>query len=311
MHDAALFEADVFDVGHNACRTQHHIAFKGFFAFLGLHRDLASLARGVDAGDFRVGHDVDARLLERPLKLLGDFLVFHRHNAVHILHHGHFCADGVVEVGELHADGAGTDDHHFLWLLLQGHGFAVADDLFAVLRHGREFTRSCARGDDDVVGFEDGLGAVGGRHFELLAGQQLAVAHDHIDVVLLHEERDAFAHAVCHASAALDHAAEVGLGGSHTDAVVLCVFDVLKHVGALQQRLCGDAPPVQANAAKRLALHDCGFQTQLRCADGGHISAGSASKNNHVVLHAAKVLPQSIPYLRLFVAQKMPSIGRS
>ena len=55
-----------------------------------------------------------------------------------------------------------------------------------------------ARGDDDVVGFDHLLGAVRIGHFHLAAGEELAVAHDHVNLVLLHEELDALGHAVGH-----------------------------------------------------------------------------------------------------------------
>ena len=138
VHDAALLEADVLDVGHHARRAQHDVALEGFFALFGLYGDFAAAAGRVHASDLGTGLDLDARLLEGALKLLGDFLVLHRHNAVDVLHHGHFRADGVVEVGKLDADRARADDDHFLGLLLEGHRLAVANHLFTVLRERRQ-----------------------------------------------------------------------------------------------------------------------------------------------------------------------------
>ena len=138
VHDTALLEADVLDVGHHAGRAQHDVALEGFFPLFGLHGDFAAAAGRVHAGDFGAGLDLDARLLEGALELLGDLLVLHGNNAVDVLHHSHLRADGVVEVGKLDADRARADDDHFLGLLLEGHRLAVANHLFTVLWKRRQ-----------------------------------------------------------------------------------------------------------------------------------------------------------------------------
>ena len=184
------------NVGHDAHGAQHHVSVEHFFALLGLDVDLAALARGVHSRDLAGGHDVDAGLFEAPGELLAHLLVFDRHDVGHVLHNGDLRANGVVEVGEFDADGAGPDDDQLLGLLLHRHGLAVTDDLLSVLREVGKLTAAGASGDDDVVGFDHLLGAFRIGDLHLAARHQLAVAHDDINLVLLHEELHAFGHAV-------------------------------------------------------------------------------------------------------------------
>jgi hypothetical protein len=53
-------------------------------------------------------------------------------------------------------------------------------------------------------------------------------------------------------------------------------------LGRLQQRLGGDAAPVQADAAGPLALDARGLQAQLRAADGGDIPAGAGPDDHQI-----------------------------
>ena len=187
----------------DAHRAQHDVALDRLLAFRGLHGHLAALAAGVHLGHFAAGHHLDALLLEALLQLLAHVLVLHGHHVRQELDQGDLRADGVVEIGELAADGTAADHHHALGLLGQHHGLAVADDLLAVLLQGGQFAAACTGGDDDVLAFHDLLLAVGAGHFDLLAGLQLAGAHDHVDLVLLHQELHAVAHALGHVAAAL------------------------------------------------------------------------------------------------------------
>src|SRR5690606_8156684 len=115
----------------------------------------------------------------------------------------------------------------------QHHGLAVADDLLAVLRQVRQHAAAGAGGDDDVLAFHHLLLAVRSGHLDLPTGHQHAGAHDHVDLVLLHEELHAVAHALGHVAAPLHHGLHVGGAAAHGDAVVLGVVDVLEHLRAL------------------------------------------------------------------------------
>jgi hypothetical protein len=112
-----------------------------------LHRCLGRL----DLRDGVSRANVHAALLVDLEQAGGDVGILDGQDAIHDLDDGDFRAVGVIEVGELHADGAGADDDQFLRLLGQGHGFAGADDLVAVeLGEGQIAGDGTCR-DDDVV----------------------------------------------------------------------------------------------------------------------------------------------------------------
>jgi hypothetical protein len=76
----------------------------------------------------------------------GDVVVFDGEDARHHLDDGDLGAEGVVEVAELHADGAGADDDEALGLGLVEHGLAGAPDLVAI-----ELGEGQVAGDEPVA----------------------------------------------------------------------------------------------------------------------------------------------------------------
>jgi hypothetical protein len=241
------------------------------------HADLAARARRIHGFHRGVDHDVDAGLPVFFIELLAHLFVLVGHDARQELHDGHLGADGVVEVAELHADGPRTHDHHRGGLLFEHHGLAVADDLLVVDLQVGQFAGPAAGSQDDVLGFVDGLFAVRAGHFHLFALLQLARAGNVVDLVFAEEELHALGHAGGHVAAALDHAAEVGLGVAHLDAVVLRVVDVFEHLGAFEQGLGGNAAPVEAHAAQFGHLHYAHFHLQLRSANSGYVPPRTAA----------------------------------
>src|SRR5690606_12177988 len=68
------------------------------------------------------------------------------------------------------------------------------------------------------------------------------------------------------------------------EAVLVAVVQFLQHLGVVNERLGGDAAPVQADAAEALAFHDRRLQPKLRRANGSHVAAGSAAYNHYIIL---------------------------
>src|SRR3546814_16863077 len=65
--------------------------------------------------------------------------------------------------------------------------------------------------------------------------------------------------------------------------VILGVVHIMEDLGRAQQRLGGDAPPVEADAAQILTLDDRGLQAELRRAARRDIAAGARAENNDVI----------------------------
>src|SRR3546814_13694843 len=73
----------------------------------------------------------------------------------------------------------------------------------------------------------------------------------------------------------LDHRRDIRADLLGDQPVILGVVHIMEDLGRAQQRLGGDAPPVEADAAQILTLDDRGLQAELRRADRRDIAAGA------------------------------------
>lgn len=215
-------------------------------------------------GDLGVGEDADALFDEGFFEGVADFIVLDGEDAG-----GHFdeCdlgAEGVVDVGELDADGAGADDDHFLGLLGEDHGLLGADDGGAVEGEVGEAAGFAAGGDEDVLGFVEGAAAVVADDADFSGAFDGAEAADVVDFVFLEEEFDAAGEAVGDFARAADDGGpvvgdafdfEAELGGAVGEGVV--------EFGVFEESLGGEASPVEAGSAGAVGFDAGDFFTEL------------------------------------------------
>src|SRR5690606_32750256 len=109
--------------------------------------------------------------------------------------------------------------------------------------------------------------------------------HNHVDLVLLHQKLDAFAHAVGDTTTALYDGAKIGFTAIYLNAIICGVVKVLEHLGAFEQRFGGDTTPVEADAPEGFPFYNGGFKSKLGSPDGRYITTRSASDYNDVVVH--------------------------
>ena len=113
---------------------------------------------------------------------------------------------------------------------------------------------------------------------------ELAIAVDLGDLVLFHQEVHTGHPAVGHLAAAVEGGAVVeGHLAADAEGLGFLVEDV-REFGVTQQCLGRDAADVETDSAPILRLNDCGIQPQLRGADGRHVSAGSGSEDDNVIV---------------------------
>ena len=276
------FEAKILHVADDADRRDHPI-----------HGDFLLLAAGFDRhGDIirallralhrRGGDDLHPLLLERLARESGNFRVFHRQDAVHHFHDGHFHAEIAVEAGEFHADRAGADHQHGFRHLLRHHGLEIAPDQLAIDLDAGDLPRPRAGGEDDALGRQRGhrLAVLG--HLELARAGQLAVAVEHGDLVLLQQMRDAGRKLLGDRARAFDDFFQVEfhvIGGKTEFAEIM--QQMIDFRGA-QQRLGRDAAPVEADAAEMLGLDHRHLHFQLRRTDRRDIAARAAADHDQV-----------------------------
>ena len=121
---------------------------------------------------------------------------------------------------------------------------------------------------DDRVAVDDALRA-NDLHASALARRLDALAHGEDDLFL-----------------ALHHPREVDLGLGDANAERRGVADLAEQVGAGEQRLGGNAAPVEAGAAQLGALDERHLGTQLRGAQRGDIAGGTTAEHHDALGHA-------------------------
>ena len=159
---------------------------------------------------------------------------------------------------------------------------AIGPDALAVRLGKRQVAGAGTGCDDDILGGEF-LVALVGLHGHLAGRGDLAITHNHINLVLLHQAGNALVELLGNAARALDDGLEIGADLLSHQTIIGGMFHIMKHLGRTQHRLGRDASPVEANATKIFAFDNSGFQAQLRGAYGGDIAAGSGSENDEVI----------------------------
>ena len=268
-------------IGAAANGQQHHIGAQR------LLRPAGSRLQGEgDAGIVSNGRDhlgleleLEALLGEDALEALAHLGVHRRDQPVEEFDHRHLGAETRPDRAHLQANIAAADHHE-----MAGHGIEFqptggGDD--ALLINGDAGQRNAlgARGDDDVLG-----GIFGAIHGHGAGFYDPALALQPSDLVLLEEELDAFDIGANHLGLAGLHALEVQRHLADIDAMLGQLVDrLLIMLGALQQRLGGDAANIEAGAAQRRAFFDAGhLHPQLRGANGANITARTGADDNDV-----------------------------
>jgi hypothetical protein len=230
---------------------------------------------------------VDAALLERLGHLGRRVGVLEREDLRRDVDERDLGAVGVEHVAELAAHRAGAHDEHRLGGLLQ-HEHVVARQHRRPVQLEpdlREPLHARPGGDDDGLPGLVRLGlAVGRADRDALAapvdgGRALELR----DLVLLEQEADALAVLRADRPRALHGGREVERDVAEGDAVLGGVLEAVGEVGALEQRLGGDAAPEHAGAAERLALDDGGAEAELGAADRADVPGGAAAEDDDVV----------------------------
>src|ERR1035441_8745542 len=309
-HDAAalgfqskFFQPEIFDVAGDADSGDHALGGDLLRLAALLDRRGDAVALLVEFGHLGVGQDFDALLLEALARKSLNLMILDRQDLRQHLDHRHLSAERAVERGKLDADGAGADHQQRLRNAGRRHGLKVSPHQFLVRLQAGQHARPRAGGDDDVFGLI-GAGwkrtfrrfAFGGLHHHLAGRVDSGFAPDDRHFILFHEKADAVVEPLGHRARTRDHGFRVVADIVGLQPVVLGVLHVMEYFRRAQQRLGGDAAPVQANAAEIVALDYRGLEAELRRADGGDIAAGAGADNQYVegsVRHLASpnVLP--------------------
>ena len=187
---------------------------------------------------------------------------------------------------ELQPDRARADDEHRLGHLVQRDALVAVDHPLAVVFEEGQLDRHAAGGEEDVLRLERFLRAALVGDLDRVGVDQFAEALHDLDLVFLHQVGDAAGELAHDFDLALHHRAEIDLDVAGDDAVRGETFPrEMEILGRGEERLARDAADVEAGAAERLVLlHDGGLEAELRGANGGDVTAGTAANDDELII---------------------------
>ena len=112
-------------------------------------------------------------------------------------------------------------------------------------------------------------------------GQPALAVHDR-DLIFLQQVGDAAGKFLRNLAGARDDLFQIETGLLDRQAVLGRMRHIAVDFRRAQQRLGRNTAPVEADAAQMLALHHGHLEAKLRRADGGDVTAGSATDNDNV-----------------------------
>ena len=189
--DFGLLDADVFGARGAADCDQHLVGFQ--LLLLAIHGEGHGDAvfGALDGFDLGVYEAVDPALAVHAGQFLGDVLVLDGHVARQHLEDGDVGAERLVNAGELDPDGPGADHDERLGNVVKAENFDVGEDAVVGREAGQDTCDGACR-ENDVLGADGGLAVLAldfdGVDAILGRAGELAVAGDHRDFVLLHQE---------------------------------------------------------------------------------------------------------------------------
>src|SRR5262245_27859090 len=295
---AKFFEPEIFNIADDADRGNNALDRERLrAAFAVVDRRGYAVGSLLELRHLGGGEDLDALLLELFAREGGNLGILGGQDLRQDLDHHHLGAEGAVERSELDADRAGAYDQERFRHAFRRHGLEIGPDQLLVGLEAGQHPRPRAGGDDDVLG----LIAAGGerafgrlrrdrRHRDLAWRLDRRHAPDYGDLVLAHQEADAIVESLRYGTRALHHGGRIVGDLFRREAVILGMLQVMVDLGRAQQRLGGDAAPVQADAAEIIALDDRSRKPELRRADRGDVAARTRTDDDDVeggLSHAA------------------------
>jgi hypothetical protein len=209
--------------------------------------------------------------------------IFQRQDLRQHFDEGYFAAKSVVEVGELHAYGAGANDYQRLRHLLQEHGLGAAQHPGLIKRQVWQRPRPRPGGQDDVRRAHcchRFPGRILHRHHARPG--KLPAPSMHLNLVFAQQKLDALLQTLGHLTAPPDDLAKVNPQIITQQAKLCPTLHQMVEFGIAQQRFARNAPPVETDATQGIALHQRDLHPQLGRPDCRHIATRAATNHNEI-----------------------------
>ena len=208
----------------------------------------------------------------------------------------HVRTEAAPDAAEFEADGPGANHAQTRWRGIERERPGGVNDAVAVKRRRGNLHRHGTGREHDTAGFKRARLAFVRRELHLGAAQEPSVAGKVRDPIALKQRADTAGELRHHRILARHHARHVHLDAGGDDADIsqrIPRFDEL--VGGVEQRLGGNAAPVEAGAAEgRLAIRtdslvDAGdAHAELSPSNGGSVASGTGAYDNEVVSFRAQ-----------------------
>ena len=217
--------------------------------------------------------------------MFGDLAIHARQDAVQKFHHGDLRAETVPDRTELEPDDAGADDQQFARHPVERQCAGRRYDALLVDLDALQPRDVGAGGDNDVFRLDGLRLAVRARYLDFAGAENLALAHQDVDLVFLHQEFDALDVAVDALLLEIHHRRQIELWrGNGYPHLGEGMRGFLEHFGSMQQRLRRHAADIKAGAAESWVLLDHGdLHAELRRAHRADISARAGADDDEIV----------------------------
>ncbi len=276
-HDARFLETDAARLGTAADGDEEEVCLDGgavievgFDAFMGV----------VDLFDAAAWEEGDSLLLDDAAPLLYDTRVNAGEHLGEDLNDGDARAESGEKAGEFASHHAAADHEHVLGDSFQPEDAVGGHHAGMIHVDARQPRGFGADADDQVVEL---VALIAGHH--CVAVDDALRAND-FHALAFARCLDTFAHREDDLLLALHHPGEVDLGLWDANAERRCVADLAQQVRACEQRLGGNASPVEARTAELGALDHGDVRSQLRGAKRSNIAGGPAAEHHDALAHA-------------------------
>ena len=224
----------------------------------------------------------------------GDGLIHHRQQVGQGFEDGHLAAETGPDAAELEADDARADDAEPPRHGVEFEGVPRIDDVFSIVRSGRQTDGRRARRQHDMLRLQDLLRAIGRRHLHAVARQEPPVALDAHRAGGFQERGNAVGHGLDDGCAPLLHLRKIELDVADLDAMLReLVLRAVIQFGGLEQRLRWNTSGIEAGATKGVGavgvlplVHAGDRQLVLAGTNRRRIACRASADHDHVVVVA-------------------------
>ena len=279
--DAQLFKPQPFDIANNANRRNHRVKAVLFHFAAGFNMRGHSAFAAIKLFHHGLFHDGHTLFHKSLFGKGGNLGVFDWQDPIHDLDNGRIGPERVIKARKFDPNGTRPDHQELFRHARRNQRVFIGPYQITIRLKARQFPRPrascqndrrCGQLFDALISFD--------RDFAF--GRQARLAHDHRDLVLLHQMADATVQLFGHPARAFHHCVQIIGHARRAQPIVFGVIHQVKHLRRPQHRFGRDTAPVQTDPAHMFAFHDGDLLAKLRRPDRRHIAPRTCTDHNHI-----------------------------